>query len=70
MVYNLRKKFKDVLKIISLGIMASINGASGDVFAMDEKYQGCRQFHPHGAQQIQGKMTDDVALKRAFPDKI
>ncbi|HQS84030.1 MAG: hypothetical protein B7Y25_03905 [Alphaproteobacteria bacterium 16-39-46] len=67
MVYNLRKTFKDVLKIISLGVMASINGVSSDVFAMDEKYQeGRGGFKTHAMTELQGEIDEEEALRLAL----
>ena len=67
MAYNLGRSFKDVLKVISLGVMASINGVSGDVFAMeDERFPGGRGFNRHHVLDFQGNLDPDTALQMAM----
>ncbi|HQS84028.1 MAG: hypothetical protein B7Y25_03915 [Alphaproteobacteria bacterium 16-39-46] len=68
MGYNLSRTFKDVLKIVSLGVMASINGVSGDVFAFegdDQLSEAGRGFRLSDVREIQGEMSPEDALAAA-----
>ncbi|MBS0185959.1 MAG: hypothetical protein JSS34_06425 [Proteobacteria bacterium] len=72
MVRNLKRTFKDVLKIISLGVMASINGMSGDAFAMGDDFD--EGLPPRSTLQAireaQGDMKPEDALAAALAASI
>jgi len=70
MIYNLKRTVNDVLKIISLGVLASINGMSGDAFAMDDEHgfggaSGGRSVLD-GVRSVQGEIDPDAALAAAI----
>ncbi|HQS84029.1 MAG: hypothetical protein B7Y25_03910 [Alphaproteobacteria bacterium 16-39-46] len=72
MDYNLSSAFKDVLKVISLGVMASINGVSGDVFAMDDEW-GARAPAPFSlatVRSFQGDLDPEMLAQFALEDSM
>ena len=69
MTYGVANTFKDILKIISLGVLASINGPSYDAFAMDDHFSDedhSSQNRRFDVKQVQGGLDSDEALTVAL----